>query len=191
MVAAEDASFFAREGDLTGKVSRMQRCSNLEVGSSNAEAAPSPNSWRKSLLSSERSLLRKAREALITRSLEHHLTKKQILELYLNVAEWGQGVFGAEAAARHHFGKSAEDLTIEDAACSPRSFPLHDDMTPFGTRPHLNRRQRHIVRWLERGAAGNQAPSLDTHRKFGSGSCGGVTASPGATAALPASPTDG
>ena len=73
---------------------------------------------------------------MITRSLEHHLTKKQILELYLNVAEWGQGVFGAEAAARHHFGKSAEDLTIEEAALAGRDPSLlHDDMTRFGTRP--------------------------------------------------------
>jgi monofunctional biosynthetic peptidoglycan transglycosylase len=41
---------------------------------------------------------------------------ERILELYLNVAEWGQGVFGAEAAARHHFGKSAKELTIDEAA---------------------------------------------------------------------------
>ena len=64
----------------------------------------------------ERSWLRKAQEAAITWMMEHTLSKRRILELYLNVAEWGEGIFGAEAAARHHFGVSAAALNAEQAA---------------------------------------------------------------------------
>ena len=67
-------------------------------------------------LSGERSWLRKGQEAIITWMLEDVLSKRRILELYLNLAEWGDGVFGAEAAARYHFGVSVSALTAEQAA---------------------------------------------------------------------------
>ena len=110
VVAAEDASFFAHEGfDWEGI--KDAALYNLEVGEFKRGGSTITQQLAKNLyLSSERSLFRKAREALITRSLEHHLTKERILELYLNVAEWGQGVFGAEAAARHHFRQIGEGV---------------------------------------------------------------------------------
>jgi monofunctional biosynthetic peptidoglycan transglycosylase len=70
--------------------------------------------------------------------LEYWMDKERILEIYLNVAEWGQGIFGAEAAARHYFGISAADLTASQAARlaamlpNPRFFDKHrgsDDLT--------------------------------------------------------------
>jgi monofunctional biosynthetic peptidoglycan transglycosylase len=61
-------------------------------------------------LSGERTLLRKAQEALITLALETFLSKSRILEIYLNQVEWGEGVFGIEAAAQHYFRKSAAQL---------------------------------------------------------------------------------
>ncbi|HKY03174.1 MAG TPA: monofunctional biosynthetic peptidoglycan transglycosylase, partial [Burkholderiales bacterium] len=67
-------------------------------------------------LSGERSYIRKGEEALITLMLESTLSKRRILELYLNVAEWGEGVFGAEAAARHYYGISASQLNAWQAA---------------------------------------------------------------------------
>jgi monofunctional biosynthetic peptidoglycan transglycosylase len=67
-------------------------------------------------LSGERSWLRKGQEAMITWMMERMLSKRRILELYLNVAEWGEGVFGAEAAARYHFGIAAGALGAEHAA---------------------------------------------------------------------------
>jgi hypothetical protein len=86
-------------------------------------------------------LIRKARETLITRSLEHHLTKERILELYLNVAEWGQGVYGAEAAARHHFKKSSRDLTADEAAWLAAILPAprrYDPMRKTTALAHRN-----------------------------------------------------
>ena len=68
------------------------------------------------LLSGERSLLRKGQEFVLTMVLEHTLTKQRILELYLNDVEWGEGVFGAEAAAQHYFRKPASRLTPYEAA---------------------------------------------------------------------------
>jgi monofunctional biosynthetic peptidoglycan transglycosylase len=68
------------------------------------------------LLSGERSLLRKGQEFVLTMALEHTLSKQRILEIYLNNVEWGEGVFGAEAAAQHYFRKSASKLTPFEAA---------------------------------------------------------------------------
>lgn len=67
-------------------------------------------------LSGERTLWRKGQEMLITLTLEAALSKQRILEIYLNSVEWGEGVFGAEAAAQHYFRKSAAHLTDWEAA---------------------------------------------------------------------------
>jgi monofunctional biosynthetic peptidoglycan transglycosylase len=68
------------------------------------------------LLSGERNLLRKGQEFVLTMALEHTLSKQRILEIYLNNVEWGEGVFGAEAAAQHYFRKSASRLSPYEAA---------------------------------------------------------------------------
>ena len=60
--------------------------------------------------------VRKLKEAVLTWRLERNLSKRRIIELYLNVAEWGEGIFGIEAAARHYFGKGADALTAREAA---------------------------------------------------------------------------
>lgn len=68
------------------------------------------------LLSGERSFLRKGQELLLAHTLELFLSKQRILEIYLNNVEWGQGIFGAEAASRFYFHKSAVQLTAPEAA---------------------------------------------------------------------------
>ena len=68
------------------------------------------------LLSGERTLVRKGQELVLTWMLEHLLTKRRILEIYLNNVEWGEGVFGAEAAAQHYFRKPAAQLSSLEAA---------------------------------------------------------------------------
>lgn len=84
-------------------------------------------------LSGERSYLRKGQEFIITYMLESVMGKERILEIYLNVAEWGEGVFGAEAAARHYFGIPAARLSSEQAAFlaamlpRPRYYDKHRD----------------------------------------------------------------
>lgn len=150
VVAAEDASFFTHEGfDWEGI--REAALYNLEAGEMKRGGSTITQQLAKNLyLSSERSLLRKAREALITRSLEQRLTKKRILELYLNVAEWGKGVYGAEAAARHHFGKPSRDLTADEAAWLAAILPSPRRYDPLRKTTFLTRRHERIRKWIDR-----------------------------------------
>src|SRR5215470_1481892 len=100
-------------------------------------------------LSEERSFLRKGREAVYTYFLERYLTKKRILELYLNVIEWGDGVYGAEAAARTYFHKSASDLTKEEAAFLSAMIPSPLNVfNPYKNRKRVIRRQRVILKGM-------------------------------------------
>ncbi|MFZ3012739.1 MAG: monofunctional biosynthetic peptidoglycan transglycosylase [Nitrospira sp.] len=158
VVAAEDASFFTHEGFDWEGIKEAAKY-NLEAGELKRGGSTITQQLAKNLyLSSERSLFRKAREALITRSLEQHLTKKRILELYLNVAEWGQGVYGAEAAARHHFGKSADDLTVDEAAWLAAMLPSPRRYDPLRKTTFLTRRHERILKWIDR-QSGPLAPN--------------------------------
>ena len=89
----------------------------------------------------------KLKEAALTRQLEAHLGKRRILELYLNVVELGPGIFGAEAAARHYFGKSAAALGEREAAQLAASLPL-----PSAWHPGADNRayRRHVQTVLHR-----------------------------------------
>ena len=100
-------------------------------------------------LSEERSFLRKGREAVYTYFLERELTKKRILELYLNVIEWGDGVYGAEAASRTYFKKSASDLTPSEAAFLAAIIPSPLNVfNPKKNPKRVARRQRIILRGM-------------------------------------------
>ena len=115
VVAAEDAKFLDHEGfDWEAIQKAMQK--NEQRGKVVAGASTITQQLAKNLfLSGSRSWLRKGQEAAITWMMERTLSKRRILEIYLNVAEWGEGVFGAEAAARHHFGVPAAALGPEQA----------------------------------------------------------------------------
>ena len=116
MVAAEDAKFVDHEGfDWDGIALALEK--NQKKGRVVAGGSTITQQLAKNLfLSPSRSYLRKAEEAVITVMLEAMLPKRRILEIYLNVIEWGSGVFGAEEASRHYFGASAAQLSAEQAA---------------------------------------------------------------------------
>ncbi len=100
-------------------------------------------------LSSQKTFLRKGQEAVLTIFIERLLTKRRILEIYLNVIEWGDGIYGAEAAAQRYFGKSASSLSTSDAAYLSAMIP--NPRTVFN--PQINprrlaRRQRIIMRGM-------------------------------------------
>jgi len=116
VVAAEDAKFLDHEG-FDWEAIQKARQKNEEQGRVVAGASTITQQLSKNLfLSGSRSWLRKAQEAAITWMMERTLSKRRILEIYLNVAEWGEGVFGAEAAARYHFGVPASTLNPEQGA---------------------------------------------------------------------------
>ncbi|MEW5973931.1 MAG: monofunctional biosynthetic peptidoglycan transglycosylase [Pseudomonadota bacterium] len=116
ILAAEDAKFLEHEGfDWEGMQNALEK--NLRQGRVVAGGSTISQQLAKNLfLSGERSFIRKGQEALITLMLEGVLPKRRILELYLNLIEWGDGVFGAEAAARHYFGISVARLSPSQAA---------------------------------------------------------------------------
>ncbi|MBK9165060.1 MAG: transglycosylase domain-containing protein [Acidobacteria bacterium] len=100
-------------------------------------------------LSEERSFFRKGREAVYTYFLERELSKKRILEIYLNVIEWGDGVYGAEAAARTYFKKSASSLSREEAAFLAAMVPSPLNIfNPEKNRKRVVRRQRVLLRHM-------------------------------------------
>ena len=100
-------------------------------------------------LSEERSFLRKGREAIDTYFLERELSKKRILEIYLNVIEWGDGVYGAEAASRTYFKKSASELTAPEAAYLAAMIPSPLNVfNPKKNPKRLARRQKIILRGM-------------------------------------------
>jgi monofunctional biosynthetic peptidoglycan transglycosylase len=146
VLVAEDAKFWQHEG-----VDFEQIKESMEVNIERLEFARGASTITQQLaknlyLSPSKNPVRKIRELLIARRLEAELTKQRILELYLNVIEWGDGIYGVEAAARAYFGKGAGDLAPEEAALlaaaisSPRVFnPAH----PSG---RLRRRQQMILR---------------------------------------------
>jgi monofunctional biosynthetic peptidoglycan transglycosylase len=116
IIVAEDARFVDHEGfDWEGIQKAMEK--NQHKGKIVAGGSTISQQLAKNLfLSGQRSFLRKGEEALITLMMEAVLDKERIFEIYLNVIEWGDGVFGAEAAARHYFGVSAAQLSAEQAA---------------------------------------------------------------------------
>ena len=116
IIAAEDMKFIDHEGfDWEGIQRAIEK--NQKKGKPVAGGSTITQQLAKNLfLSGERSYIRKAQEALITLMLEAVLDKRRILELYLNVVEWGVGVFGAEAASRHYYGSAAAALGPEQAA---------------------------------------------------------------------------
>ena len=112
VVAAEDAKFLDHEGFDWEAIQKNEQRGKVVAGASTITQQLAKNLF----LSGHRSWARKGQEAAITWMMERTLSKRRILEIYLNVAEWGEGIFGAEAAARHHFGVSAAALGPEQAA---------------------------------------------------------------------------
>jgi monofunctional biosynthetic peptidoglycan transglycosylase len=97
------------------------------------------------LLSGERHLARKGQELVLAFMLETFLSKERILEIYLNSVEWGDGVFGAEAAAQRYFGVSAKALSAEQAARLAVMLPAPKFFERRPTSPYLNRRTATIL----------------------------------------------
>lgn len=116
LIAAEDARFLEHQGfDWDGIQDAFEK--NLRKGRIVAGGSTISQQLAKNLfLTRDRSYLRKAQEALITLMIEAAMDKRRILEIYLNVIEWGDGLYGAEAAARHYFGKRAAELDDWEAA---------------------------------------------------------------------------
>ncbi len=145
IIAAEDAKFLGHEGFDWESIQKAHE-KNLRKGKIVAGGSTVSQQLAKNLfLSGERTWWRKAQEAAITVMLETIMTKRRILEIYLNVIEWGNGVFGAEAAARHYFSVPAASLAPEQAAQLAAMVPSPRRYKPGGDTPYLQRRTEIIL----------------------------------------------
>jgi monofunctional biosynthetic peptidoglycan transglycosylase len=159
VLVAEDSAFWDHDGvDLEQLKESIEQ--NLEKGKAIRGGSTITQQLAKNLyLSPSKNPIRKLRELLITRRLEASLTKRRILELYLNVIEWGDGIYGAEAAARTYFGTSAASLSAEQAALlagaiiNPR---VHNPARPTA---RLRRRQQIILRRMGAVTPPAESPS--------------------------------
>lgn len=139
VISAEDTGFVDHQGIEWESIERAFRA-NFESGEIRFGGSTITMQLAKNLfLSSDRSYIRKVQEVIITFMLEAMMDKQRILELYLNVAEWGVGVFGIEAAAQHYYGRSASRLTARQSAWLA-------SILPSPKRYDVNRQSR----WVER-----------------------------------------
>ena len=154
VLAGEDLRFFGHHGfdDEEIKAALQDAWDDKELprGASTLTQQLAKNLW----LTPSYNPLRKVKEAILTHQLESHLSKRRILELYLNVVELGPGIYGAEAAARHYYGKSAASLTERQAAELAASLPApkvwHPGSPSRGYRAHTRTVVRRMARagWL-------------------------------------------
>ncbi len=116
VIAAEDARFIEHEGVDWEAIQKALEANRKRGHPARGGSTISQQLAKNLFLSPERTYLRKGQELVITYMIEALWDKRRILEVYLNVAEWGDGVFGAEAAARHYFRTSASRLGAEESA---------------------------------------------------------------------------
>jgi monofunctional biosynthetic peptidoglycan transglycosylase len=150
VLVAEDNDFYEHSGvDVKAMKEALQRDwerRKVTHGGSTITQQLAKNLY----LSRSRNPLRKVKEYFLARSLERHLSKKRILELYLNVVEMGERVYGAEAASRFYFQHSAESLTPQQAALLAGCLPNPRVMTPAAPNKRLRARQRMILSRMRR-----------------------------------------
>ena len=150
VLVAEDNDFYEHEGvDVKAMKEAFERNwkrRRVTHGGSTITQQLAKNLY----LSPSRNPMRKVKEYFIARSLEKHLTKKRILEIYLNVVELGERVYGAEAASRHYFDKSASGLSPSEAALLAGALPNPRVMNPGSPNKRLRSRQRMILSRMRR-----------------------------------------
>ncbi len=140
VVAAEDQKFLSHEGfdweEVEKAFEKNQRRQRVVRGASTISQQLAKNLF----LTGQRTYWRKAEEAILTLMIENALSKRRILEIYLNVIEWGNGVYGAEAAAQHYYGKSAAELNEEESARLAAIIPNPRFYDRRGVTPYLEER---------------------------------------------------
>ncbi|MEX0606467.1 MAG: monofunctional biosynthetic peptidoglycan transglycosylase [Halofilum sp. (in: g-proteobacteria)] len=148
VVVAEDARFVDHDGIDWDAVSRAFQRNWSDAGIVRGGSTITQQLAKNLYLSERRSYLRKAQEAALALLLDQSLGKRRILELYLNYIEWGDGVFGAEAAARHYYGVSAAHLAAHQAARLAARIPRPRYYDRVGATNYLRERSAQIKGWM-------------------------------------------
>jgi monofunctional biosynthetic peptidoglycan transglycosylase len=152
VVVSEDVEFFSHHGfsekEIHAAIEKAIDQREFPRGASTITQQLAKNLW----LSPSRNPLRKVEEAILARQLEKHLTKRRILEIYLNVVEMGPGIYGAEAAAQAYFGKSAASLSAREASSLAASLPRPSKWHPGSGSRSYSRRVARVERMTERAS---------------------------------------
>jgi len=150
VLVGEDIGFFSHHGfalaEMQNALEDALRDRELPRGASTITQQLAKNLW----LSPSRNPLRKAREAILTWQLERALGKRRLLELYLNLVEFGPGVWGVESASRRYFGKAAADLTDDEAVGLAASLPSPTTWHPGSASAAYRRHVDAVRRRLDR-----------------------------------------
>ncbi len=150
VLISEDDKFWNHDGfDTKGLEDAFER--NLKDGKFSAGGSTISQQLSKNLyLTPSKNPIRKIKEAILTYRIEHTLSKRRIIEIYLNVAEWGDGIFGIEAAARHYFHKSAKNLTAMEAAKLASVLPNPILYNPIGNQKTVLKKANRLYKIMQR-----------------------------------------
>jgi len=150
VLISEDDKFWNHDGfDTKGLEDAFER--NLKEGKFSAGGSTISQQLSKNLyLNPSKNPIRKIKEAILTYRIEKTLSKKRIIEIYLNVAEWGDGIFGIEAAARHYFHKSAKNLTAMEAAKLASVLPNPIIYNPIGNQKIVLKKANRLYKIMQR-----------------------------------------
>ena len=150
VIIAEDDKFWSHEGfDFDAMQKALEKDlkqKKFKVGGSTISQQLAKNLF----LSPSKNPVRKLKEAVLTWRLERNLSKKRIIEIYLNVAEWGDGLFGVEAAAQHYYGKPASDLSAMESARLAAVLPNPKCYGPTGSGRYVAYRSELIYQIMVR-----------------------------------------
>jgi monofunctional biosynthetic peptidoglycan transglycosylase len=149
VLIGEDDGFWKHDGfDVKGMENAIER--SIKKGTLAGGSTISQQLSKNLYLSPSKNPVRKIKEAIITWRIEKTLSKRRILEIYLNVAEWGDGIFGIEAASRHYYHKSARNLTAFEASRLAAVLPNPIRYNPTGNQKYVKNRSRIILKIMQR-----------------------------------------
>jgi len=150
VLSAEDPNFFGHEG-IDWDAIKESIETNIEKGRYARGGSTITQQLAKNVyFTTTKSLIRKAREAIVATWMERDLSKKRIIEIYLNVIEWGDGVYGCEAAARRYYGVSCASLDVDQAAGLAAMIPSPRRINPRinpGLHARATRKVLRQMRW--------------------------------------------
>ena len=147
VLASEDQKFFGHEGVDWDAIKESVEVNRAQGGFVRGGSTITQQLAKNLFFTTHKSLVRKARELLVARWLEEDLSKRRILEVYLNVIEWGPGIYGCQAAAQHYYGKACAEVGPQEAAGLAAMIPNPRRINPRANAARHARAQRRVL-WL-------------------------------------------
>jgi len=148
VIAAEDSHFYSHKGFDIQAISNAMKVNLKNLNFKYGASTISQQTTKNLFLSASKNPLRKWHEVILTLAMENKISKRQIVHLYLNVAEFGRGIFGIEAASRFYWGKSARWLSTKQAAELAATLPSPKKHNPHTRSKAFLKRYRRVARYL-------------------------------------------